>query len=336
MKYRNFLSLAVICLYSLNNLSAQSDAAIRLENNKFYISYIQDYIEAMKMNTDSAHILQLLDQMDALARQVSEELDKIVIEDDMLPDTAEQNDNYSSEQENNQGYKWPDYDGKNGGYDNGGNDNGFNVPGLDIFNKRINTSLLFQFGLNGLQNNSQMRSNIPMPELNTGRSWFWEIGLMRKIRLGKEKSSTQFVYGLSYQSNRFRLQNDLRLTESGNNPLFVRENGLRNDPTLVLGYITLPVGFRFNFSEKFRLEAGAYAGYRVRSVQHLSRKTGDETTHEMIYGNWRLNDWMYGISGGVGLGVFNLIAKYNLSNIFRNKSNYEMYPFMLGTSIRLF
>lgn len=334
MKTLKPLLLIFITLLVCNAGNAQSDAAIRLENNKFYISYIQDYIEAMKVNTDSVKILQLLDQMTAMAKEVSMELDKIVIEEvptqETQPDTT-----IIPETENNQDYEWPDYDNNNGGNDNGKQDDGFTLPGMDIFKKRINTGLLFQFGLNAWRNPNET-VNTPTPELSAGRSWFWEFGILRKIKLSKSNKNSQFVYGLTYQSNSFRLQNDLRLTEVNKNPQFIQETGLRTDPSLTIGYLTVPVGFRWNISGKFKLEAGAYAGYRVRSVQHLSRKNGDETSHEMLSGNWRLNDWMYGVNGGIGMGIFNLIVKYNMSNMFRDNPSYDFRTFMLGTSIRLF
>ena len=325
--------IIIFSLVLFKNANAQSDAAVRLESNKYYISYIKDYIEAMKVNTDTVSVLSLLDRMSALADEVSAELDKIVV------DSEPEAENYLTEEYNYQDssentYTWPDYNDNNGGYNNPNNMD-FGMGKLNPFRSRSNTNLILQFGLNGMTQN-ELPPLAVTPEINTGRSWYFEIGLARKLKIGGKSSQSAFTYGLSYLSNRFRFNNDVRLFQFENRPVFAVETGLRNDPVLSLGYITVPVGFKFRFSDSFRLDIGAYAGYRVRAVQHISRKFENETYHTTISGAWRLNDWMYGLSGGVGIGPFNIIAKYNLSNLFRANPNYDFNVFMLGTSLSLF
>lgn len=328
---RLVFSLCAIVLYL--NSTAQSDAAIRLENNKYYISYIKDYIEAMKVNTDTATIMAMLDQMSMLADEISMELEKIKVEQQPEPEPLITED-YSYQDSSDQDYTWPDYNQNGGEYDNQGNFD-FGMGKFNLFKNKSSTSLVFQFGLNGMIQN-ELPPLATTPEINTGRSWFFEFGLLRKLRIGGKESQTAFTYGLSYLSNRFRFQNDVRLYQFENRPVFGIADDLRNDPVLSIGYITIPVGFKFKFSKNFRLDVGGYAGYRVRSVQHITWKNGNETFHSAISGSWRLNDWMYGFSGGIGLGPVNIIGKYNLSNLFRTNPNYDFHTFMIGTSLSLF
>ncbi|MBK9255751.1 MAG: hypothetical protein IPM42_09715 [Saprospiraceae bacterium] len=331
----HYMTLIFVLWFSFGQ--AQSEAVIKLENNRYYISYIQDYIRAMQADSESLEMSSLLLQMDSLSVLVSEELEKMAetikeepveMYEDSIGDT--QTDIVSPDDST---YSWPDY-----GYEdqNSSGSSDFGIDKFMPFKNKSNTSLVVQFGLNGLQEFNERMSNVTYPELSNGGSWFWDFGLSRKVRIGGKDSKVALHFGISYLLNKFKFENNVRLFQINEKPAFGLEGNLRGNPRLSIGYLNLPVGIKFNFSKKFRLDFGGYAGYRVRSSQSLHYNGENEEIHQTLRGSWKLNNWIYGLSAGVGIGPFNLIGRYNLSSLFRDNTTYDYNTFMFGTSVSLF
>lgn len=307
----------------------QSEDHEKLDNLKYFNSVIKDNVENMRYYADSMAVVNLLDQMEGITTQLDNEFDKVVLpEVGIIMDTDSDGKVEIGEEEWMQEQDWtqesPDIDdeGKMG------------VSKFIPFGKKINTKAKIDVGVNFWFNQNE-NSGLLTPEVNTGRSWFWEFGIFNQNRLGSKTSRVAVNYGLSYLINRFTFSNDVRLTSDDNNPSFINVEDLRRGPSLSVGYITLPMSFKIALDKSFAVEIGGYAGYRVYTVQEFQLRRNNEDIREHVYARHHLNNWMYGGSLNVKIKGLNLLARYNFSNIFNENDLYDLRTLMLGTSLRL-
>lgn len=332
--------LILTCLLSFIgftfSVSAQVSDNEKLENLKYYLASMKDNAQSMRFYTDSTKIIQLLDQIDMLATEVEIELNSIVLPEpevvEMTPEVEEPvNDGRIEDLENNT--EWPETND-----DLQTNDNGDKI-GLSKympFKNKFNTSFEIQFGINALQQGNAAPAGILSPEINTGGSWYWDFAVTRSARLGGKNSKLALNYGISYLKNRFKLENDLRLSNVDGVPVFQEVADLKDNPKLNIGYLNIPLSLSFALSKKTKLKLGGYVGYRVHTVQKFHLKTQNEKIHEQRYAGYELNNWLYGANASLDIGGFDLIARYNFSKLFKDNPNYDFNTFMIGTSVSLF
>ena len=334
MKKVNLLLSALFVLFSLM-VNAQSEEQIRLDNLRYYLASIKDYNLSMRYYTDSVKIINLLDQMDAITTSLEEELNNIVIPETIIeqtfPDTIVPED--ESKIETQDVFTWNDTEVKT----ENENESGIGLSKYMPFKKKFNTNLKIEFGINSLHQITDAPNGILSPEINTSGSWYWDFGLTRRARLGGKDSKVAINYGISFLKNRFKIENDLRLTiNADKNPEFVGVPDAKDNPKLNVGYLNIPLSLNFSLSKKTKLELGGYAGYRIHTVQKFHLKTSSETIHENRYAGYNLNNWIYGATAGLDISGFDLIVRYNFSKLFKDNPNYDFNTFMIGTSVSLF
>ena len=334
MKKVNLLLSALFVLFSLM-VNAQSEEQIRLDNLRYYLASIKDYNLSMRYYTDSVKIINLLDQMDAITASLEEELNNIVIPETIIeqtfPDTIVPED--ESKIETQDVFTWNDTEVKT----ENENESGIGLSKYMPFKKKFNTNLKIEFGINSLHQITDAPNGILSPEINTSGSWYWDFGLTRRARLGGKDSKVAINYGISFLKNRFKIENDLRLTiNADKNPEFVGVPDAKDNPKLNVGYLNIPLSLNFSLSKKTKLELGGYAGYRIHTVQKFHLKTSSETIHENRYAGYNLNNWIYGATAGLDISGFDLIVRYNFSKLFKDNPNYDFNTFMIGTSVSLF
>lgn len=334
MKKVNLLLSALFVLFSLM-VNAQSEEQIRLDNLRYYLASIKDYNLSMRYYTDSVKIINLLDQMDAITTSLEEELNNIVIPETIIeqtfPDTIVPED--ESKIETQDVFTWSDTEVKT----ENENESGIGLSKYMPFKKKFNTNLKIEFGINSLHQITDAPNGILSPEINTSGSWYWDFGLTRRARLGGKDSKVAINYGISFLKNRFKIENDLRLTiNADKNPEFVGVPDAKDNPKLNVGYLNIPLSLNFSLSKKTKLELGGYAGYRIHTVQKFHLKTSSETIHENRYAGYNLNKWIYGATAGLDISGFDLIVRYNFSKLFKDNPNYDFNTFMIGTSVSLF
>jgi hypothetical protein len=336
MKHVN-LFLGIIFAFSFNNVKAQSDDQLKLENLKYYLASLKDNVQSMRYYTDSTKVLSLLDQIEVITANVEAEVEKIVVPESEMPqttiETTEGDEVPIFEEEAVEVENYPDV--MNNG-DNG-QDGGIGLSKYMPFKKKFNTNLKIEFGVNSLLNNLDEVAGITYPEINTGGSWYWDFALVRSARLGGKDSKVALNYGISFLKNRFKLENDVLLTTNASgNPAFINIENVKENPKLNVGYLNIPLSFTFALSKKSKLELGGYAGYRVHTVQKNHLKVGKENIHEQRYARHELNNWVYGAKASIDISGFRLVGRYNFSKLFNDNPSYDYNTFMIGTSVSLF
>ena len=336
-KFKLFL-LLLSCV-SFQVLKGQSDDQMKLDNLKYYMSSAKDNVESMRYYTDSTKVLQILNQMNVLLLQLDDELNKVVLPEAVAENTVIETMEVEETVENQDEMPIVDYNSEDAQDGENGEDgkDGLNLSKFMPFKKKINTGLKIGFGINSLHAASDVASGVLSPEINTGGSWFWEFALVRSARLGGKDSKVAFSYGISFLKNRFKLDNDVRLTQdTEGNPQFVNIDNVKGNPKLNIGYLNVPLSFTFALSKKSKLEIGGYAGYRVHTVQKTEFKVQKESINEQRYSRNELNNWIYGATVGLDFNGFDLVARYNFSKLFNDNPRYDYNTFMIGTSVTLF
>lgn len=327
------LFLFILSSFTFQNLFGQSDDQMKLDNLKYYLSSAKDNMESMRYYTDSTKILALLDQMNVLMAQLDTEVNQIVLPEASADNTVIETMEVEPATESTDEMPAVDYSAEDG---EDGKD-GLNLSKFMPFKKKINTGLKIGFGINTWHAATEVASGVLSPEINTGGSWYWDFALVRSARLGGKDSKVAFNYGISFLKNRFKLDNDVRLTrDTDGNPQLVNLENVKGSPKLNVGYLNVPVSFTFAISKNSKLEIGGYAGYRVHTVQKAEFKVEKERIDEQRYSRNELNNWIYGGTVGIDFNGFDIIAKYNFSKLFNDNPRYDFNTFMIGTSVTLF
>jgi len=321
--------LFLLCGFvSIISVQAQSEDHEKLDNLRYFNMSIKDNVESMRYYTDSAGVILILDQMEVLTSQLDKEFEKVVLPE--MPEPQEELFDGSNEED----YYSDTYDFSIESSDSG-NDEGLGVAKFIPFGNKIKTKFKIEFGVNLLLDQAES-TNILKPDVNSGRSWFWELGLYNQSRLGSKESKFAINYGVSYLINRFTFDNDVRLTtDLVNRPLFIDIADLTKGPKFNIGYLTIPLSLKIALAKKSSIEIGGYAGYRVHTVQKFQSRMNEEDIKSSVYARHQLNNWVYGTSASLRVKGFTLLAKYNLSNVFRDADNYDFRTLMIGTAIKL-
>lgn len=300
-----------------------------LENLKYYLGEMKSYgyyskEQLQSLSTekagknflqDSLAIINLLHQIDSLADLALSRSENIIVPEEVkdgqstevptVPEVPEVPE-YKSDIEN---------------------DEGTGNQLIDQMNplRKMKTRFIIEVGVNNISTSSA--SGFTNAEINTGKSWFWNYGLYKPIVKTK---SIDLETGISYLSNRYTFENDVRLVKGVNFSTFQAINS-SEDPCLRTGHITIPLNLKVNLSKGFYINVGAYGGYRVYTSQIVKLKVNKEEIVEQRYDSYGLNNWLYGFKAGVGYKKMDVFLNYNLSNLFKSKINYEYHPFMIGT-----
>lgn len=328
MKYLNYALLG--CLTIIAN-SGYSQLTV-----KDQVDVLRYHVYALKSNvsdiryfnfTDSVGINPVLNDMDVVIGRLEQAIDLI-----QIPEDEEEN---MMTEEGEEEISMEDYFGFGDDYYNmSGNEEDGVLGGYVPYRSKRNISFKIQTGINSWISSGNKGSEL-IPDLNIGKSWYWEFDLMKRIRIGGTDSKWAFNYGVGYLLNRYKLSDKLILKQSENGPIFEERSQLTSNPRINIGYINVPLSVAVTLSKKVKLEAGGYVGYRVHSVQKQEYKEGREVIKEKRIDRYGLNNWLYGASLGMKVKKINLIFRYNLSPVVSH-SDYDLNTWMLGTSLTLF
>lgn len=289
---------------------------------------IKDRLYYMKMRADSTRLLQFIE-----AIEVRVDSTESYLQDMPLKYSYEMEENIDTTMEISlepihEDIFYPSED----------NSNDYNTD-LNISMKRnplkdrFNSHLLIQFGVNGLD---WQDSRGQEPGIIPGKSWFWEFGMIKDVRLGSQESNVLLEFGVTYLRNRFRLDRSVVLiSDSGRDGGFESFENNTSNVRINNSFITIPINLVIGRRKNLSLGVGGYAGYRMSTVQKLFYVENNEDIEMKRSGDYNINDWLYGAQVSLSFKNITLIGKYHLSNFFENKTGNTLYPFMIGTSIKM-
>ncbi|KUG08882.1 outer membrane beta-barrel protein [Solirubrum puertoriconensis] len=178
-------------------------------------------------------------------------------------------------------------------------------------------------GLNALTN----RENLPAGEDFDLRPWgsryialkwqFW-------ARFGKN-NPLYFHLGPEIAFNNFMFEGNRRPIDVDNRTTIVADPQGRSfeKSKLAMTTLNLPAGITVRLrndegKEMFRIGGGGFVGYRLGSHTKIKYEEEGRTNKDKDRGSYNLQDFQYGVTGTFGVRNFNLFAKYNLNELFKD------------------
>lgn len=201
-------------------------------------------------------------------------------------------------------------------------------PKYDI---RTTNKLLFSIGFNNAIGDGQDLSNTPY---ELGGSGFLELGWIWETRLAKNSNFARLNYGLAFQWNKLNVKDDLYFVQNDDETILEEfPVGLRKSQLRVTNLV-VPVHFEFGPSRlkeyknriryftdrKFKVGIGGYAGVRLATQRKLRYKEDGDFVKEKSRRNFNASNFVYGLSGYVGIGQIALYAKYDLNPLFKDQA----------------
>ncbi|MEE9362966.1 MAG: hypothetical protein V3U92_10255 [Cellulophaga sp.] len=208
------------------------------------------------------------------------------------------------------------------------------------YDRRTYSDFVVAVGLNNAIIEGQSLEDSPY---KVGGSRFFEFGWTWRTRVFKESNFVRFHYGFSFQFNGLKPKdNKYFMVDGGQTQLETFEYDLKKSK-FRMDNLVFPVHFefgpskyretddrvRYSIVKRFRVGLGAYGGFNMGTRQKLKYKRAGENVKEKLKRGYNTPNFVYGLSGYVGVGGVQLYAKYDLSPIFKNAVE-EQHNISLG------
>ncbi|MGM5468684.1 hypothetical protein ACS386_00260 [Flavobacteriaceae bacterium LMO-SS05] len=334
--------LGLLCLF-VGNLNAQDSN--QKTNNQTKIEslndikeiiqkeereYLKNEVETINQRLDRGEITtveaETLKQVAAQKRALNIE-NRLVIIDNRIELLKRNAEGYSSEDKDNSGYFGVGFGSDDDGF------RGFRIRNRNKYrkyDKRSTNDFVFAIGIN----NTIIDGESIGDSYQTLGSGFVELGWAWKTRVLENSNAIRFQYGFSFQWNKLSPKHDQYFVQNGN------VTTLENFPSDLLESefrvtnLVFPVHFEFGPSKKierdtyfrystykrFKIGIGGYAGFNIGTLQKLRFKEDGDRVKQKIRLNYNTSDFVYGLSGYVGIDDVSLYVKYDLNPMFKNQT----------------
>lgn len=218
---------------------------------------------------------------------------------------------------------------------------GISVNGMNLVNEkpsksapkydmRTSNKMLVAIGFNNTLIDGESLEDSPY---KIGGSGFVELGWLWNTRLLKNTNFVRVNYGLSFQWNKLSIKDNHYFVTDGKEtrletfPLALKKSKFRTTS------IVLPVHFEFGPSKlkergdrmryvtdnQFKIGLGGFAGLNLSTMQKMKYKEEGRLQKQKNNHDFNTTNFVYGISGYIGVGDFSIYAKYNLNELFKNQ-----------------
>lgn len=220
-----------------------------------------------------------------------------------------------------------------------GKRNGLYIKGKNLpvkYDIRTGNQFLFAIGFNNTLIDGQSLDDSPY---KIGGSGFVELGWLWKTRLLKNSNFVRVNYGLSLQWNKLSVKDNLYFVDHGNEtaleefPLELKKSKFRTTSLVV------PLHFEFGPSKRkdyedrvrystenqFKIGVGGFAGVNLSTQQKLKYRENGNNQKDKFKSDYNTTNFVYGLSGYIGVGDFSIYAKYNLNELFKDQVVSQKY-----------
>ena len=202
--------------------------------------------------------------------------------------------------------------------------------------RRTKSNTVFAFGLNNLVTDKAFGS-IDNEEFELWNSRFFEWGINYKTRAFKEHSHLYVDYGFSVMYNTLRAKQNQYYVVDGNTTVLqthaidLKKSKFKNVQLVFPMYLELDFSKpkvddkngkkRFRTNSGVRIGAGGFVGVNLKTKQILKYKQDGKRTRDVQKGDFKVNNFVYGLSAFIGHRDTSFYVKYNLNELFKNASS---------------
>ena len=197
------------------------------------------------------------------------------------------------------------------------------------YDRRTYSDFVMAIGLNNAIVEGQGLDDSPY---KIGGSRFFEFGWQWRTRVFKESNWLRINYGLSFQFNGLKPNNNQYFVQNMNQTTLQEFDLELTKSKLRMDNLVFPIHFEFGPSKVYKSEekiryslrrqlrvgVGAYGGFNIGTRQKLKYNFEGERIKEKLKRDYNTSDLIYGLSAYAGFGSTVLYMKYDLNPVFRN------------------
>jgi len=197
------------------------------------------------------------------------------------------------------------------------------------YDRRTYSDFVFAIGFNNALIEGQSLDDSPY---KIGGSRFFEMGFQWRTRVFKNSNWLRFNYGLSFQFNGLKPDNNQYFVQNGNQTELQEFDVQLDKSKLRMDNLVFPFHFefgpsrfyqteekiRYSLRRQFRMGLGGYGGFNIGTRQKLKYNRNGEDIKDKLKRDYNTSDLIYGLSAYIGFGKNLLYAKYDLNPIFRD------------------
>jgi hypothetical protein len=199
------------------------------------------------------------------------------------------------------------------------------------YDRRTVEENVFAIGFNNTLIDGQNLDDSPY---KLGGSGFLEWGFSWKTRLLNNSNFLRVKYGLSIQWNKLDIKDNNYFVNVDDEILLQEFPQELDKAKFRATNIVIPLHFEFGPSKKierenyfrystrnqFKIGLGGYAGLNVWNMQKLKYKDDGNRVKNKQRGGYEVSEFIYGLSGYVGIDDVALYVKYDLNPLFKNQA----------------
>ncbi len=196
---------------------------------------------------------------------------------------------------------------------------------------RTSNDLLFAIGLNNAIIDGQSLDDSPY---KIGGSGFVELGYLWKTRLLEKSNFARVTYGFSFQWNKLSMKDNMYFVKNGNQTSVEEFSFDLKKSKFRTTSLVIPVHFEFGPSKvkeyedriryvthnQFKIGIGGFAGVNLATMQKLKYRENGDDQKQKDKSDFNTTNFVYGLSGYIGVGEFSIYAKYNINDLFKNQT----------------
>ncbi len=203
------------------------------------------------------------------------------------------------------------------------------------YDRRTYSNGIIAFGLNNAIPEGGTLNDSPY---SAWRSRFFEIGWAWRTRVFNNTNFMRFHYGFSFTFNGLRNSDNLYFTQDDEGrvvrevfPEDLDKSKLRTDNLIFPLHFEFgpskktitDTNIRYSISRQFRLGIGGYTGINLGTRQKLKYSSNGENIKVKNKGGFNPNEFIYGVSGWIGVGSVQFNVRYDLQTILKDSDIQE-------------
>ena len=203
------------------------------------------------------------------------------------------------------------------------------------YDRRTYSDFIIAFGLNNVIPEGGSLNDSPY---SAWRSRYFEIGWAWRTRVFNNSNFMRFHYGLSFTFNGLRNTSNFYYTPNDEGeivreifPVSLNKSKLRTDNLIVPLHFEFgpsrrtetETRVRYSIRRQLRIGVGGYGGINLGTRQKLKYRVDGQRIKEKSAGIFDPNQFVYGLSGWIGVGCVQFNVRYDLQTILKNSEIQE-------------
>ncbi len=160
-------------------------------------------------------------------------------------------------------------------------------------------------------------------------------------RIGGEASPLRLMTGFNFDFHNYMFDNNIMIVNNEGRTDFVNAAPLDLEKSkLATSSVNIPLEVGFDFKNRkgktaFKIGGGGFVGYMLSSHSKVKYSQDGDNFKNKTKDDFYLNDFLYGVSGFVGIRSLEFFGKYNLNDMFEDNKGPQANALAVGLRIKI-